>query len=136
MGPRAALTIAVALALAGCDGGSYGYPPTDMGSSGADMGAPACTISIVALDSNNNPTMNAPATLYATANVTGQRGAHWTVMHAGDAAVTPMSVKGSEYEVEYAADLPGSWTFSVKFDTGCEYTQSKTLDNPTGVSVD
>jgi hypothetical protein len=140
MGPRAAIILAavVAFALAGCDGASYN------GGGGSDMAAPAvhdlgtfaCRVNVTATDPTTGaPTMNAPAILVATAEVGGESGPHWTLAHTGDADITPPTTDTNGFDAQYQVQDPGTWTFSVRFDTGCSATGAITLGNPSGAQV-
>ncbi len=143
MGPRAALTLAgvVAFALAGCDGGSMIGPSggSDMSTEGShDLAASPCNgVTVTATDpATGAATLNAPALLVATANVTGESGPHWTLVRTGDSnTITPTTTDANGFDAQYQVEDAGTWTFAVQFDTGCSATGAITLANPLGVQV-
>ncbi|HEX8950285.1 MAG TPA: hypothetical protein VF945_00500, partial [Polyangia bacterium] len=138
MGPRAALTVAVALALAGCGADDANGFPQDMAAGGAhDMGMAGCAVvHAAAVDpSTGAVTDHAPARLTAYANVSGVSGPHWSLGRVGDpTSVTPTATDSSGLRVQYDVTAPGTWTFVVTFDSGpCQGRDSITLGNPLGV---
>ena len=137
MGPRAALAVAVAVALAGCAADSnHGGGGNDMSVwNTSDMAAFHCAdIKIAATDPMTGATTDhAPARLTASVDVVGVSGPHWTLRHDNDAPVTPMASDSTGLRVQYDADAPGSWVFSVSFDIGpCPGTNFINLKNALG----
>ena len=138
MGPRIALTLAVALALAGCDGASGNNGGgADMGiGNGADMGIAMCaTVHAAAIDPTTGAvTDHVPARLTAYAEVTGVSGPRWTLQRTGDpTSVTPTPTDSSGLRVQYDVTAPGTWIFTVAFASGsCRGSDQITVGNPLG----
>ncbi|HEX6837742.1 MAG TPA: hypothetical protein VF334_14280 [Polyangia bacterium] len=139
MGPRAALTLATALSLAGCNGAdSNGNGGADMGTATIhDMAAGGCAVvHAAATDPTTGAvTDHAPARLTAYADVSGVSGPHWTLTRTGDpTSVTPTPTDSSGLRVQYDVTAPGTWTFVVTFDFGsCRGSDQVTVGNPLGV---
>jgi hypothetical protein len=121
--PLAVLAVAVAVALVGCAAGDDTTTVTsgDMGTSALhDLAVFHCAN--IMISSNPPPTLSgtyyAPALLTASVDEAGASGAHWSLQHDNDTPVTPTPIDSGGHRVQYQADLPGTWTFSVSFDVG------------------
>src|SRR5262249_29785190 len=115
----------------GGDGGGF----SDMAAGGSDMGTGCAVVQVTATDPGSGATTDhVPARLVAVAMTAGARGPHWSLTRAGDSAsVTPVATDSTGLRVQYDVTEPGTWTFTVDFDSGpCRGMAGLTLGNPVG----